>query len=113
LGKTNSPGKLPGYQAPAVPKAFHLLRKVAESNRHLGLAELALRMGYSKSTTHGLLHALLRENELPRHTPRSIVDEEKWVLLLQGSKARIPNPEKISHKYKDFSLLRAKRPSKR
>ena len=68
MGKTNSPGKLPGYQAPAVHKAFHLLRKVAESNRHLGLTELALQLGYSKSTTHGLVHALLREGALAQGT---------------------------------------------
>ena len=31
MKKKNSPGKLPGYQAPAVHKAFRLLRAVAES----------------------------------------------------------------------------------
>jgi DNA-binding IclR family transcriptional regulator len=64
MGKTNSSGKLPGYQAPAVHKAFHLLRKVAESEKHRGLTDLALQLGYSKSTTHGLVHALLREGAL-------------------------------------------------
>jgi DNA-binding IclR family transcriptional regulator len=37
---------------------------VAESSRHLGLTELAQILGYSKSTTHGLVHALLREGAL-------------------------------------------------
>lgn len=64
MGKTTSPDKLPGYQAPAVHKAFHVLRKVAESRQHLGLTDLALQLGYSKSTTHGLVHALLREGAL-------------------------------------------------
>jgi DNA-binding IclR family transcriptional regulator len=64
MGKTTSPDKLPGYQAPAVHKAFHVLRKVAESRQHLGLTDLAILLGYSKSTTHGLVHALLREGAL-------------------------------------------------
>ena len=64
MGKTTSPDKLPAYQAPAVHKAFHVLRKVAESRRHLGLTDLAVQLGYSKSTTHGLVHALLREGAL-------------------------------------------------
>ena len=64
MGKATSADKLPGYQAPAVHKAFHLLRKVAESRQHLGLTDLALQLGYSKSTTHGLVHALLREGVL-------------------------------------------------
>lgn len=64
MRKTTSPGKLPGYQAPAVHKAFHLLRMVAESRRDLGLTDLALQSGYSKSTTHGIVHALLREGAL-------------------------------------------------
>jgi DNA-binding IclR family transcriptional regulator len=64
MGKTTTPDKLPGYQAPAVHKAFHVLRKVAESRQHLGLTDLAVQLGYSKSTTHGLVHALLREGAL-------------------------------------------------
>jgi DNA-binding IclR family transcriptional regulator len=57
-----------GYQAPAVHKAFQLLRTLAESRRHLGLTELAQKLGYSKSTTHGLVHALLREGALTQET---------------------------------------------
>ena len=58
--------KQAGYQAPAVHKAFQLLRTLAESNRHLGLTELAQELGYSKSTTHGLVHALVKENVLKK-----------------------------------------------
>ena len=61
---TKSAGKPAGYQAPAVHKAFHLLRTVAESDQPLGLTDLAQLLGYSKSTTHGLVHALLREGAL-------------------------------------------------
>jgi DNA-binding IclR family transcriptional regulator len=57
-----------GYQAPAVHKAFQLLRMLSESEQHLGLTELALQLGYSKSTTHGLIHALLREGALVQET---------------------------------------------
>lgn len=61
----HEPGvKQAGYKAPAVHKAFQLLRTVAASTRPLGLTELAQRLGYSKSTTHGLVHALLREGAL-------------------------------------------------
>jgi len=61
---TTPSGKPPGYQAPAVHKAFHLLRTVAESDQPLGLTDLAQKLGYSKSTAHGLVHALLREGAL-------------------------------------------------
>jgi DNA-binding IclR family transcriptional regulator len=53
-----------GYKAPAVHKAFELLRTVAQSQQSLGIVELAQQLGYSKSTTHGLVHALLREGVL-------------------------------------------------
>lgn len=64
MGETVSCDKLTGYKAPAVHRAFELLRKVAQSRKHLGLTDLALELGYSKSTTHGLVHALLREGAL-------------------------------------------------
>jgi len=53
-----------GYKAPAVHKAFQLLRAVAESQNGMRLVELAGRAGCSTSTTHGLVHALLREKAL-------------------------------------------------
>ena len=55
---------LTGYTAPAVGKAFELLRIVARSHKSLGLSELATELGYSKSTTHGLVHALINEGAL-------------------------------------------------
>jgi DNA-binding IclR family transcriptional regulator len=63
IKKTSIP-KGPGYQAPAVHKIFELLRVVAESQQMPGQSELVQKLGYSKSTTHGLIHALLRENAL-------------------------------------------------
>lgn len=53
-----------GYKAPAVQKAFRLLRIVAESREELGVTELARNLGMGKSTTHGLTHALLWEGAL-------------------------------------------------
>jgi DNA-binding IclR family transcriptional regulator len=52
------------YKAPAVHRAFQLLRAVAEFPNQLNLTALSNRLGYSKSTTHGLVHALLREDAL-------------------------------------------------
>lgn len=57
-----------GYQAPAVMKAFQLLRRVATSDNNLGLSELAEELGFSKSTTHGLIQALLNVRALD-HDP--------------------------------------------
>lgn len=53
-----------GYKAPAVGKAFELLRVVSRSRKGLSLSELAAELGYSKSTTHGLVHALIHEGAL-------------------------------------------------
>jgi DNA-binding IclR family transcriptional regulator len=64
MEKSTSPIKLPTYQAPAVHKAFKLLKTVANSRQHLGISDLALQLGFSKSSTHGLVHALLREGAL-------------------------------------------------
>lgn len=64
MSKQESISQQTGYQAPAVHKAFQLLRTVAEAQHGLRLVELADRLGYSRSTTHGLVHALLREKAL-------------------------------------------------
>ena len=61
--------KDPGYQAPAVRKAFALLRAVADAETPLGLSELAHCLGFSKGTTHGLVGALMAEGAL-EHDPR-------------------------------------------
>ncbi len=59
-----------GYQAPAVQKAFQLLKVVAVSRKELGLSELAKRLGFSKSTTHGLIRALLQTGALDQSPNR-------------------------------------------
>jgi len=64
MPKKTSDNKVPGYQAPAVHKIFQLLQVVAESPGMLGQTELVRKLGFSKSTTHGLIHALLREDAL-------------------------------------------------
>ncbi|MFH1982841.1 MAG: IclR family transcriptional regulator [Pseudomonadota bacterium] len=53
-----------GYQAPAVRKAFALLRAVADARTPQGLSELAQSLCLSKGTTHGLVGALLAEGAL-------------------------------------------------
>jgi DNA-binding IclR family transcriptional regulator len=64
MPKKTSYNKEPGYKAPAVHKIFELLRVIAESTEMPGQTELVRKLGYSKSTVHGLIHALLRENVL-------------------------------------------------
>ena len=64
LAKQARKKPIAGYKAPAVHKAFELLRAVAQSPKNLGIVDLARRLGFSKSTTHGLVHALLREGVL-------------------------------------------------
>jgi DNA-binding IclR family transcriptional regulator len=48
-----------GYQAPAVQRAFQLLKLVAESPAEQSLSGIARDLGWSKSTTHGLIQSLL------------------------------------------------------
>ena len=62
------PAEQTGYQAPAVTRAFTILRAVAGSPGQLGLSELAAELGFGKSTTHGLVHALFREGALAQST---------------------------------------------
>lgn len=61
--KTNKP---PGYKAPAVLKAFELLKLVAESRSEITLSELARQLGYSKGTLHGMIRALLQAGALAK-----------------------------------------------
>jgi IclR family transcriptional regulator, KDG regulon repressor len=56
--------KTDGYHAPAVEKAFRLLRFVANSNEAVRLSDLAGHLGLSKSTTHGLIRALVATGAL-------------------------------------------------
>ena len=52
------------YQAPAVQKAFELLKRVAESQSEISLSDLARQLGFSKGTTHGMIQALLQAGAL-------------------------------------------------
>lgn len=52
------------YNAPAVLKAFELLKLVAESRSEITLSALARRLGFSKGTTHGMIQALLQAGAL-------------------------------------------------
>ena len=56
----------PTYKAPAIEKAFRILSSVAESPQAVGMVELSEQLEFSKSTTHGIVHALLREGALVR-----------------------------------------------
>lgn len=53
-----------GYQAPAVQRAFQMLKSVAESPAEQNLSTLARNLGWSKSTTHGLIQSLLNVGAL-------------------------------------------------
>jgi DNA-binding IclR family transcriptional regulator len=53
-----------GYNAPAVERAFRLLDVVAGADEAPTLSELARTLGFSKSTTHGLVHALIAAGAL-------------------------------------------------
>ena len=85
------------YEAPAVKKAFQLLRTVAKSRKELGLSDLARSLGFSKSTTHGLIQALLKEGALDQSPDRknfylgpTIVDLafKSWNYLRVSEKAQ-------------------------
>jgi DNA-binding IclR family transcriptional regulator len=62
--------KIQGYRAPAVQKAFEILRIVAESREELSLSDLAKSLGFSKSSTHGLVQALLKVGALDQNPQR-------------------------------------------
>ncbi|NNF98302.1 MAG: IclR family transcriptional regulator [Desulfobacteraceae bacterium] len=61
--------KKDSYKAPAVVKAFDLLKAVADSKTPLGISALAKRLDFSKSTTHGLVRALVDVGALDQETP--------------------------------------------
>jgi DNA-binding IclR family transcriptional regulator len=46
------------YQAPSVKKAFQILRLISDTERGLGISELAKSLGISKGTVHGVTSAL-------------------------------------------------------
>jgi len=59
--------KTNGYHAPAVEKAFRMLRFVANSNVAVRLSDLAGHLGISKSTAHGLIRALVSTGALSQN----------------------------------------------
>ena len=68
--KPETPARAPGYEAPAVQKAFELLGMVADSAEGLGISELSSALGYSKGTIHGIVQALLKAGVLDQSTQR-------------------------------------------
>ncbi|MBN1847218.1 MAG: IclR family transcriptional regulator [Deltaproteobacteria bacterium] len=46
------------YQAPAVKKAFQILKLISNTNQGLGISELAKTLGISKGTVHGVTSIL-------------------------------------------------------
>lgn len=54
------------YHAPAVEKAFRLLRRVAEASEASTLSDLARNLNISKGSAHGLIRALLDAGALTR-----------------------------------------------
>jgi DNA-binding IclR family transcriptional regulator len=56
--------KQTAYRAPAVQKAFDLLKRVAESPSEISLSDLARQLGFSKGTTHGIIQALLQSGAI-------------------------------------------------
>jgi DNA-binding IclR family transcriptional regulator len=56
--------KSDGYNAPAVEKAFRLLRFVANADEAVRLSDLAGHLGISKGSAHGLIRALVATGAL-------------------------------------------------
>ena len=56
------------YQAPAVKKAFQILKLIADTNRGLGISELAKVLGISKGTVHGVTSILEELGMISRDT---------------------------------------------
>ncbi|MCP4751253.1 MAG: IclR family transcriptional regulator [Proteobacteria bacterium] len=54
-------------------KAFELLKFVANSENELGISELSHHLGFSKSTTHGLVQALVQTGALDQSAARKKV----------------------------------------
>lgn len=53
-----------GYKAPAVEKAFKILDYVSGSQHEPGISEISQVLGFGKSTTHGIVQALLKTGAL-------------------------------------------------
>jgi DNA-binding IclR family transcriptional regulator len=63
-------GDISQYRAPAVSRAFEILKAVANTRSHMGISQIARRLALSKSTTHGLVRSLLQIGAL-EHNPHS------------------------------------------
>jgi IclR family KDG regulon transcriptional repressor len=55
------------YQAPSVKKAFQILTLISDTERGLGISELAKSLGISKGTVHGITSALEEVEALIRN----------------------------------------------
>jgi DNA-binding IclR family transcriptional regulator len=86
-----------GYHAPAVQRAFQLLKLVAESPAEQSLSGLARNLGWSKSTTHGLIQSLLRVGAVEQspHGKKIVLGPavvelafQSWNYFQVGDKAR-------------------------
>ncbi len=56
----------PAYRAPAVVRAFDLLKAVARARQPVGISRLARDLSLGKSTVHGLVNALVAAGALQR-----------------------------------------------
>jgi DNA-binding IclR family transcriptional regulator len=64
--KTNAAS---GYVPPAIGRAFRLLRLVADAEKALSISDIARRLELSKSTTLGLVRALIDTGALDQDAP--------------------------------------------
>ena len=63
------------YKAPAVKKAFQILRQISDAGQGVGISELAKKLGMSKGTVHGItsileeLGAIVRDPSTKKYEP--------------------------------------------
>ncbi|MFH1154006.1 MAG: IclR family transcriptional regulator [Pseudomonadota bacterium] len=73
-----------GYAAPAVIRAFELMRLLTDTPRPLSLTELSKKLGCGKSSIHGLLKALIQVNALNRVGKTYVMGPAMAELSLRG-----------------------------
>jgi DNA-binding IclR family transcriptional regulator len=106
-----------GYHAPAVEKAFRMLRFVANSDEAVRLSDLAGHLGISKSTAHGLIRALVSTgalNQNPRNKkitlgPATVELALKNQIYLQLGSQTQPSLDELRDRINEtvfFGLLR-------
>ncbi|WP_051327768.1 IclR family transcriptional regulator [Desulfatirhabdium butyrativorans] len=54
------------YKAPAVQKAFQILKTLVEAQSPLGISDLSRQLGIGKSTVHGLIASLIEAGAIER-----------------------------------------------